>query len=136
MKLLQVLAAGVLLTSFASTGRARADGWSLLHPFSSTTTTPPQKPVPPPVKKEPSIGEKMGSGTKKVVGNIGNALTLKKRPEAKKTANYYGSTTRQPSPYSAPKSKPNQQSSWWNPFHKEEPKPKSLSDFVGMKRPE
>lgn len=134
MKRLGVVSIALLLTVSVGSQASRAEGWSLLHPFSSGTKTvaKPTRPAQKPAKKEASVAEKAASGTKKFFGGVGNALSLKK-PEAKKPSSPSGSQSYASAP---PKSKQTKQSSWWSPFHKEPPKPQSLSDFVGMKRPE
>lgn len=143
MKLMRILSAGTLVAAVVGSQAVRAEGWSLLPPFSGSSSDSKSKKPAPTVKKEPAAGnkapaDKAGAGTKSFFSGVSNALTLKK-PEAKKPAAKSGwSSSASGYSSSTAKSKPSSQSSWWNPFHKEEPKPRqqTLSDFVGMKRPE
>lgn len=141
MKIEHIWLTAFVLALLLGSRTAQAEGWSLLHPFSTTKTEakPPatSKPARKPVKKEPSTLDKMGTGTKNFFTGVGDKLSLKKSPPAK-TGSYTTSSgnTNLGSQSSKIKSSSGSGSSW-NPFHKEEPKPpKTLSDFVGMKRPE
>lgn len=141
MKLSRALPACLILAAVVAVPAGPAQAWSLLDPFGgssdSKTAKPAPKPAPKPAAKpakpEPSTLDKIGAGTKSFVTGVGDVVTLKKlrtptpaAPKAKPAG--YASASK-------PKSK-SSGSSWWNPFHREEPKgPKSMSDFVGMERP-
>ena len=144
MKIARLLAASLVLVLLIGGLAVRAD-WSLLHPFSSGTTDskPATKPAPqwkptPPAKpaQPPSTVQKMTSGTKNFFTGVGNTLTGKKTP-AKKPSPYTMSSGNNTTVGAAAKSKQSSTSSW-SLFHKEEKKkqPQTLSDFVGMPRPE
>jgi hypothetical protein len=126
MKSIRMLPALLLAALFV--GRTvRAEGWSLLHPFSSgTTQSQPQKPLAPARKttsQQPSTPQKLGTGTKSFFGKIGDKLSLKK------------STTTTTTPRPSTSLATTKKSSSWNPFHSEEKKPQTVSDFIASPRP-
>ena len=108
---------------------ARAEGWSLLHPFSSgKTDSQPQKQAKPAPPQEPSTLQKMGTGTKHFFGKVGEKLSLKKSATATTAPPNSGTSTAAPKKSSGLAS--------LNPFHHEEKKPQTVSDFIGSPRPE
>jgi hypothetical protein len=132
MKVARIVSASIIivLTVVVCGQVVQADGWSLANMFTTKSDTTPKKTPPKPATKTPSAMEKMGTGTKKFFGGIGDTLS------GKKTATH--KTTTHPSVTMLP-SKPAKKTttSSWNPFKREEPKqPRSLKDFVGMPRPE
>jgi hypothetical protein len=139
MRLARAVFAGLAVAALLGGGAARADGWSLLHPFSGDQSQP-AKPAPKPAGWQPPTVAKAASNNKSFLGKIGDTLSLKKTPP-KKTApsfstfspNYTGNASVSPS---KPASKPTSFWSSLNPFHHEEPKrPQTVQDFVGMERP-
>ena len=85
VKIAKILSIGVMLVVLADARPAACEGWSLLHPFSSETKTDakPKKPVLKTAQTEPSLLEKIGTGTKNFFNKTGETLGLKK-PESKK----------------------------------------------------
>ena len=140
MKIEGILPAALVLALLVGGRAVQAEGWSILHPFSSSKpeAKSPEvaKPARKPVKKEPSTLDKMGTGTKNFFSGVGDKLSMKKTTPAKPTGSYTTSSSHTTLGTPSSKIKSSSSGSSWNPFYKEEPKPKTLSDFVGMKRPE
>ena len=130
-RIARMLPAGIALLALAGVRPPECQAWSLLHPFSSDTTTqtaPPQPP-PKPVKKEPSMLQKMGTGTKNFFNRAGEAVGLKK-PEPKEPQ-----YARIVPPTLVPPKKPESKSWMSSMFGSNEPeKPKNVSDWLGNDR--
>jgi hypothetical protein len=126
----RTLWAGLILLVLAGAHPAACDGWSLPNPFSTETkTSTKKKPVTKLARKEPSLLDKVGVGTKDFFNRTGETLGLKK-PEPKK----YGYATAVP-PKIQP-AKKMQKKSWLSGmFQAEEPKkPKTVSEWMDNKR--
>jgi hypothetical protein len=81
VRIARILSAGVILALVASVQPAACGGWSLPNPFASdtkTTVTPTKA-----AKTEPTVLQKVGTGTKNFFNKTGETLGLKK-PESKK----------------------------------------------------
>ena len=129
VRIARILSACAVLVLLADLRPAVSEGWSLPNPFSSETKTTVKKPVTKTTKQEPSVLEKVGSGTKKFFSQAGETLGLTK-PEAKKPK--YATAT----PPKIQSSKKAESKSWLsNPFQSEEPKkPKTVSEWMNNKR--
>jgi hypothetical protein len=81
VRIARVLSAGLILAWVATVQSVACAGWSLPNPFASETkaTVTPTKAA----KTEPSVLQKVGTGTKNFFNKTGETLGLKK-PEAKK----------------------------------------------------
>jgi len=75
-------------------------------------------------KKDPSLLDKVGTGTKKFFSDTVDFLTFKKKPSTTKKTSY--------NPY-APKQ---EEKGWWESTFgpKEAPPPKSLNEWMSLKR--
>lgn len=131
LRIARVLAAGVMLVLLIDVQPATCEGWSLPFFSSSDTKTKQNKPTPKKTvvtktaNKEPSMLDKMGTGTKSFFNKTGETLGLKK-PEQKKPQY---ATMRSPAE-SAPKKT---ESKSWIPsmFKAEEPKkPTSVREWM------
>jgi hypothetical protein len=128
VRIARILSAGVMLVVLAGVRPAMCEGWSLSNPFASKTETT-RKSVTKPAKKEPSMLEKFGTGTKNFFNKTGEAIGLKK-PEAKKPQ--YASPT--PPKIQALK-KPETKSWVSRMFQPEEPpKPTNVKDWMAQPR--
>ena len=134
VRIARVLSAGVVFVLLANVRPAVCEGWSLLHPFSSDTKAETKKTTPgvKTVKKEPSVLEKFGTGTRSFFNKSAETLGLKK-PEPKKPQYAYAV----PPKVQPPRKK--ESKSWLGSlFQPEEPpEPKNVSDWMSQnKRPE
>jgi hypothetical protein len=128
----RVLTAGVVVASFVCVQPAALAEWSLPNLFgsSSKSTKKSKKPITKVAKKEPTMLDKLGTGTKSFFDKTGETLGLKK-PEPKK----FGYAT--PSPRNAQTPKKTESKSWLpSPLAPEEPKkPKTVEEWMsGNKR--
>jgi hypothetical protein len=125
----RIVSFAAVLILFAGLRPAISEGWSLLNPFASESKTETKKKSYTKVtKKEPSVLDKLGTGTKNFFDKTGETLGLKK-PEPKKIQ--YAS----PKPHAqAMKKAPAK--SWLPPmFPPEEPKkPTTVTDWMGQPR--
>ena len=125
-----ILVGACLLLTFAALGIADDQSWSLskLNPFSKTTSTKPmtngRKATPP------STLDKVSSGTKKVLAKTNETIN----PWAKKSSPTTSRTSNK-QPANRPKAaeKKSFLSSMWPA--KEEPKPKTVSEFLAQPKP-
>jgi hypothetical protein len=127
----RILPACLVLALLAGGLEASAEGWSLggLSPFGKSTQ--PQKTPTKTSKKEPSSLEKLSSGTKKLFTQVGDTLTLKKKPAQKKPINPYASSIRSGSTSQQPQKK-----SWFGSLlqPKEPKKQMTPTDWIGQPR--
>ena len=130
VRITRILSASLMLAVLADVRPARCEGWSLSNPFSSETKTETtRKPITKIAKKEPSMLEKFGTGTKNFFSKTGEAIGLKK-PEPKKPQ--YASPT--PPKIQTPR-KPETKSWVSRMFQPEEPqKPKNVTEWMGQPR--
>jgi hypothetical protein len=130
VRIARILSASLVLVLWANVRPATCEGWSLPNPFSSETKTKAkQKPVVRAVKKEPSVLEKLGTGTRSFFSRAGETLGLKK-PEPKK---YSYASAVPPKTQSVNRA----ETKSWLPsmFQPEEPKkPKTVSEWMDNKR--
>jgi hypothetical protein len=118
---------GMLVTILLCVRPVSGDGQSTSG-FLSTSSSPTVQPSPWAKKSEPSVWQKMNSGTKKFFSGVGNALTFKKSPPKKSPALPYNTWIKP----AKEEPKPN----WFaSLFEKKKEKPKSPSDWINQKRP-
>jgi len=127
MKITGVLRAGAVVLLILGAQAAQAE-W----PWSSSSKEPAKKPTAKrPGPAQPSALDKFNTGVKNFFTKTGEALSLKK-PEPKKTSNFY-----QPSKVgrSLQKKKP-EKKSWFGSLLKpeERPRPQTPSEWLGLKR--
>jgi len=100
------------------------------------SSEPKKKTAAKPAASEPSVLEKLAAGTQKFFHDVGDTLTLKKKPLAKqstpKRSSNFGLN-----PYPKNTSRQPQKKSWFGSLFSKEPEPvKSPSEFLGQKRPD
>jgi hypothetical protein len=132
VRIARILSASLVLALLADVRPAKCDGWSLANPFSSSTKTTEvkRKPAPKATTKDPSVLQKLGTGTKNFFNKTGEAIGLKK-PEAKKS--HYATATPKPRNIQPVKK---ESKSWLPSFMQpEEPKkPKNVSEWLAQPR--
>lgn len=124
MRIARILSAGVVLALTASLQPATCHGWSLPNPFASSESKAKVTNTRT-VKKEPSVLEKVGTGTKNFFNKTGEALGLKK-PEPKR----YQSATAKPLGHGI---KTSENKSWLPsmfPSEKKKSKPRDVPDWM------
>ena len=131
IRIQRILLVVVLAALLANVQPALCGGWSIPNPFSSESKTASKKKarITKVVKKEPSVLEKIGDGTKNFFDRIGETLGLK-QPAPKK----YGYATAQ-----APRargSKKTESKSWLPSIlpPEESKKPKTVTDWMSQPR--
>ncbi len=102
----------------------------------SSESKPKKSTAAKPAAKEPSALEKIAACTQTFFQDVGDTLTLKKKPFAKqsppKTGSQFGLN-----PYQKNTSRQPQKKSWFGSLFSKEPEPvKSPSEFLGQKRPD
>jgi hypothetical protein len=125
MKASCVLSVCFLLAVFAGVPHALGD-W-----FGSSDTKKTNTPTKTVNKKDPSVFQKMGDGTKKFVNGVGNTLGLNKKPAAKKNPNHSAWNT----PAKEPEKK-NFLTSMFSAKEPEKPKRQTPSEWLGNPKPE
>jgi hypothetical protein len=122
MRIARILSASVILVLLVEVQPASCEGWSLPNPFSSKSTTETKRrPLIRPAKKQPTVLDKIGTGTKNFFNKTGETLGLKK-PE--KRVQY---TVATPKPRNITPSK-TETKSWLPSFLKPEPPKKEKMD--------
>ena len=129
-RITRILPAGMALLALAGVRPPACEAWSLLHPFTpdttAQTTAPP--PAPKPVKKEPSVLQKVGSGTKNFFNRAGEAVGIKKpEPKPPEFARVVPRTL-------VPPKKPESKSWMGSMFGSDQPETKTVSDWLGNDR--
>jgi len=132
MTVARILPWCVVLALLAGGQRVSADGLSLanLSPSAKATETTPC--ASKTSKKEPSTLEKLSTGTKSFFTQVGDTLTLKKKPAPKKTISPFASATKHNST-----SKQTPKKSWLSSlFQREQPKKQNMTptDWIGQQR--
>ena len=120
----------MMVVLLANVRPATCDGWSLPNPFSSTTKseTKTKTHITTVKTQEPSMLEKIGTGTKNFFDRTGEKLGLKK-PASKK---YDYATAQKPHVHA---SKPSSKSWLSKMFAPRNPKkPKTVTDWMGQPR--
>lgn len=132
VRIARILSACVTLVLLANVRPAVCEGWSLPNPFASKTTTKTAKSVTnvsTTPKKEPSVLEKAGTGTKNFFSKTGETLGLKKPEPKKPIAAYPKARVVQPP-------RKTESKSWVGSLFQpdEPPKPKNVTDWMQNKR--
>ena len=125
MKTSRILSVCFLLAVFAGAPHAFGD-W-----FGSSDTKKSNTPTKSVNKKDPSVFQKVGDGTKKFFNGVGNTLGLNKKPAPKKNPNH--------SAWNAPAKAPEKKNFLTSMFASQEPekpKPQTPSQWLGNPRPE
>jgi hypothetical protein len=132
-KIARILSACGVLILLTDARPAVCEGWSLLHPFTFNAKTESQTKKPATVavknvKREPSLLEKAGTGTKQFFNQAGETLGLKKA--APKKPQYATAIPPRIQPPKKPESKP-----WYSRLMPEEPKKdKTVNDWLSKPR--
>lgn len=131
VKIMRILAASAMMLLLADVRPATCEGWSILHPFSSSESkqeTKTRQPAPKTARQESSTLDKMGQGTKKFFSQTGETLGLKK-PEPKKPTY----ATAKP-PVIQPPPKKESKSWFGSMFQPEEKKPKTVGEWMSQNK--
>jgi hypothetical protein len=131
MRIAQITLIAVMLVALAGLRPALCDGWSLPNPFVSKTTTEKKKSVVRPAKKQPTVLDKIGAGTKNFFNKTGEAIGIKK-PDKK--VQYTMAT---PKPRTITPAKKTETKSWLPSFLRpEEPKKEKMDvkDWIAQPR--
>jgi hypothetical protein len=131
MRIAQITLIAVMLVTLVGVQPALCDGWSLPNPFATKTTTEKKKPVVRPAKKQQTVLDKIGTGTKNFFNKTGEAIGIKK-PEKK--VQYTMAT---PKPRTITPTKKTETKSWLPSFLRPE-KPKretmDVKDWIAQPR--
>jgi hypothetical protein len=124
MKTSRILSVCFLLAAFAGAPQAFGD-W-----FGSGETKKNNTPTRTVNKKDPSVFQKMGDGTKKFFNGVGNTLGLNKKPVPKKNPNHTS--------WNTPAKEPEKKNFLTAMFAAKEEKPKKQtpSEWLGNPKPE
>jgi hypothetical protein len=118
---------GLALIFWMSIRPASGGGWSVPGPFYSSGSES-AKSAPAVKKSEPSLWQKLHSGTKKFFTDVGNALTFKKTPPKKQPTLPYNPWIKPP--------KEKSKSNWFTSlFETKKEKPRRPDEWIIQERP-